>query len=143
MANPNASQIGAYALPKQATVPAAASAGTRNSSAIDRLGYGSCVLAESVGATTGSPSSFTVDAKIQDSADGSTGWADYSPPLSASAAITQITAASTIGIKNVDLSGAKRYIRVQEVVAFSGGSTPTVGVASVVVLGGAVAKPAA
>lgn len=141
MANPNVSNFGARAVSKAGTVPAAASAGTRNGSAIDRLGYGSCIVAANVGASSGTPTSFTLDYKLQDSADGSTGWADYTPP-SGTAALTQITAASALSSKNIDLAGAKRYLRVVEVLAFVGGSSPTLGCSSVVVLGGAVVKPA-
>ncbi len=121
--------------------PAAASAGTRNGSAIDRsvaggVTYQSATLHAASGAVTGSPTTQTLDAKLQDSADGSTGWADIT-----GAAITQITAANAEAEVDVDLSGAKRYIRVVEVVAFTGGTTPTLGAQETVVLGGADRLP--
>lgn len=119
-------------------VPVAAAAGTRNGPAVDRRGYASCLLYCAAGAVAGSPSTQTLDAKIQDSADGSTGWADVS-----GAAVTQITAANKMQVKAVSLSAVKRYIRVVEVAAFSGGSTPTIGATSGVILGGADVLPAA
>lgn len=112
------------------------SAGTRNGSAVDRLQGGSManslVLLCNVGATTGSPSAQTYDCKLQDSADGSTGWNDI-----AGAAITQKTSA-TAALSHVDvnLAGAKRYLRVVEVVAFTGGSQPATPAGVVLVLGG-------
>jgi hypothetical protein len=88
--------------------------------------------------TEGTPTSFTYDAKLEDSADGSTGWAAL-----VGAAITQIVAASTAGYKDVDLSSAKRYIRAVDVIAFVGGTSPKLNAAVAVVLGGADVLPAA
>jgi hypothetical protein len=123
------------------TVPAAPVAGTRNGSAINRRQSGAiaqgCTLFASSGAATGTPTTQTLDAKIQDSADGSTGWADYIPPDQTTvAAITQITAVNSSAEVDVNLSGAKAYIRVVETLAFTGGSTPTLGVQTAVVLVG-------
>ncbi|MDB4896886.1 MAG: hypothetical protein JWN15_3148, partial [Firmicutes bacterium] len=87
--------------------PQAASAGAIAGAAIDRFGYQSCVLLAKAGAATGTPTTQTFDAKLQDSADGTTGWADL-----VGAATTQITAANGEQHKNVDLTGARRYIRV-------------------------------
>jgi hypothetical protein len=140
----------AFASPQIGTVPAASAAGTVNGTGIDRLGLGSAPgmalsadLVAETGATTGGPTSFTVDAKIQDSADNSS-FADYVPPGAASAAaITTITVANTLARKRVDLSGARRYIRVVTVVAFVGGASPTVGNATFVELFGLQNPPTA
>lgn len=144
MTVPHNKNSGAYFKVAAGNVPAAVAAGTRNSAAIDRLGYQSCKLATQTGATSGTPTSFTVNAKVQDSADGSTGWADYVPPrgVAADAAITALAAASAVGTKDIDLSSAKRYVRVVEVTAFVGGTAPTVGCVSELVLGGADFLPA-
>jgi hypothetical protein len=112
-------------------------AGTVNGSAIDRQGKDSCVLVATSGAATGTPTSFTYDSKLQQSDDGSTGWADIS-----GAAVAQITADATQKSVNVDLTGAKRYIRAVDVVAFVGGTSPTLPSGSVVVLGGSEVEPA-
>lgn len=127
------------------TVSAAAkSAGTVNGTAIDRKpvgspGFDSCKLIQNTGVTSGTPTSFTVTSTIQDSADGSTGWANYTPP-NGSAALVADTA-SAIKEVNVDLSSAKRYIRVAEVTAFVGGTAPTVLTSAVVVLTGSDEMP--
>ncbi|NIU01091.1 MAG: hypothetical protein GWN01_09250 [Nitrosopumilaceae archaeon] len=109
-----------------------------NGPAIDRTGFESCVLSAMAGSTTGSPTSFTVDAKLQESADGSTGWADIS-----GAAISALTAVDTEGDVDIDLSGVKKFVRAVVTPAFVGGTSPTVDVAATVVLGGAQEVPAA
>jgi hypothetical protein len=134
--------IGAEILPVAGLAALANSAGTRNGAAIDRLQSaalaGSCVLACNVGATTGSPSATTYDCKLQDSADGSTGWADIS-----GASITQKTTTTAALVqKDVDLTGAKRYVRVVEVIAFTGGTSPATPAAVDVILGGFDRVPA-
>jgi hypothetical protein len=122
--------------------PANAAAGTTNGAAIDRAGVGgknfslSCVLKGSRGAVTGAPSVHTVDQKLQDSPDGSAGWVDI-----AGAAIAQLVADNTEAQVDVDLSGAKRFIRVVNVVAFTGGTSPAVPVASEVILGPPMEMP--
>lgn len=121
------------------------SAGTRNGSAIDReSGQGlfeSCTLHVTAGAASGSPTAQTLDVKIQDSADGSTGWADYTQPDGTSAAIAQQTADAVDVELDVNLTGAKRYLRVVEVIAFTGGSSPAWGAGESVVLGGSPFEP--
>lgn len=109
-----------------------------NGAAIDRLGFQSAVLQVANGVATGAPTSYTIDAKLQESADGSTGWTDIS-----GAAITQITADNSDEYVDVNLAGAKRYIRVVATTAFVGGTSPTVPVAATVVLDGAAEKPVA
>jgi hypothetical protein len=134
--------IGAYIKASKGINPANTSAGTVNGAAIDRAGIGggtlfhSCVLHGACGAATGSPSAQTVDNKLQDSADGSTGWADIT-----GAALTQLTADNGEAEKDVDLSSAKRYIRVVNTVGFTGGTSPAIPVAAEVVLGGSEQLP--
>jgi hypothetical protein len=125
-------------------VPVATVAATLTGAAIDRLGLNACILDAEAGAVTGAPTSFTLDTKLQDSADGSTGWADFVPVTgtAASGAVAQITAASTRKRKSISLLKAKRYVRAVSVVAFVGGTAPTLGVASVVVLGAPDTTPA-
>jgi len=122
--------------------PANAAAGAINGAAIDRAGIGggnyfqSCVLKLSAGAATGGPTTRTVDAKLQESADGSTGWTDI-----AGAAVTQLVADNTESQKDVDLTGVKRFIRDVVTVAFTGGASPAIPVGSEVVLGGPMELP--
>lgn len=132
--------IGALIRGVVGTPPAAAkSAGTVNGAAIDRKpvglpGFDSCKLIVATGAESGSPTARSSTCTIQDSDNGSTGWANYVPPNGA--ASVAVTAASSIGEVNVDLSSARRFIRVVEVVAFTGGTTPTLLTNAIVVLGG-------
>ena len=117
-------------------------AGTRNGAAIDRatpggVRYAGMSVVAECGAATGKPSAQTLDAKVQDSADGSTGWADYIPPgESTVAAVPQLAADGAISKVDVDLSGAKRYVRIVETVALTGGTSPKLPASEVVVLYG-------
>lgn len=113
--------------------PRASATATINGAAIDRQDILSCVLHGRTGAAAGSPTAQTYDLKLQDSADGSTSWADLT-----GAVITQITAIDTSGYVDVNLLSAKRYIRSVGTVAFTAGTSPTLEVACAVVLGGAV-----
>lgn len=128
---------GAYIVPKGGFFPISQAAGTVNGPAIDRSGKLSGILIALCGAATGTPTTQAVDAKLQDSADGSTGWADIT-----GAAVTQMTADDSIQRVNVKLDTARQFIRVQLVVAFTGGASPEIPIASVVDLGGADVNPA-
>lgn len=130
------SHLGAYVDVVAAIDPQAASAGAINGSAIDRIDYGSCVVQAANGEATGTPDSYTVDVKLQESADGSTGWADIT-----GAAIDQIDADSGDESVDVDLRTCKKYVRAVVTVAFTGGTTPTVPVAVSIVFGGARELP--
>lgn len=119
--------------------PVSSTGGAITGSAIDTQGYGDGMVIVQVGGTTGTPTSFTVDAKVQESADGSTGWADISGD-----ALVQVTSANKTGEIKVALgsrSASKRYIRVIVTPALTGGTTPTVGVGAVVVLGNPEVSP--
>jgi len=141
MGNPSTSNIGAFIKPASGTVPVAASAGTRTSDAIDRMGFGSAVVFVQTGAAGGTPTTQSVTVKVQDSDDGSTGWADYEPDTENVATASAVTAVNSSTRLSVNLGYAKRYIRLHETVAFTGGTSPTLGVSSSVTLGGAVTKP--
>jgi len=140
-------KLGTLFKPVKGNPPALPAAGVRNGAAIDRnvaggVMYHSATLYAASGAETGAPSARTLDAKIQDSADGSTGWADYIPPGQLTvAAIPQIVAANAEAEVDVDLSGAKKFIRVVETLGFTGGTAPTLGATETVVLGGADRTP--
>ena len=118
------------------TVPAAAkSAAAVNGAAIDRIPPGgtkfdSAKFSVVGGAISGAPTGTTVTIQVQDSADGSTGWANLPAqpnggPTSLAAAFTQPNTAGLAQDLNIDLSNAKRFIRVVETLAFVGGTTPT------------------
>lgn len=103
-----------------------------NGSAIDRLRYSHLMAGLNV--TVSSGTNPTLDVKVQDSADGSTGWADYTPSVVFSNNLSGVTTAAfpqvtTTGINklDVDLSAAKRYIRFAQTV---GGTQPSMIVAA-------------
>lgn len=108
-----------------------------NGAAINRQGYQSALLAVDVGATEGTPDSFTVDVLLQESADGSTGWTEVDD-----SAITTITAINTSQVKAVNLAGLKQYVRAVAAVEFVNGTSPKVLMAASLILGGADTLPA-
>jgi hypothetical protein len=117
------------------TPPAAAkSAGTVTGPAVNRLGYQSVALFAVKGAETGAPSARTLTVTIEDSADGSTGWAAYKPDLLVQVSGELVAAAATP--VNADLTGAREWIRAIEVLAFTGGTAPTLLVSTVGVFTG-------
>lgn len=105
--------------------------------AIDRLGYQSALLAIDVGAVSGTPNSFAVNAVLYESADGTTGWTSVDD-----SAITEITTIDTKQVKEINLAGLKRYIKAVLQVEFVNGTSPEVLVAGALILGGADTLPA-
>lgn len=113
--------------------PRDAAAGAIEGAAVDTYGFKDAMAVVGVGATTGSPSSFSVNAKVQESSTGVDGWTDIT-----GAAITAVVAANKSAEIPVSLfkrNGAKRYIRLHVTPAFVAGSTPKVGVYGTIVLG--------
>lgn len=93
--------------------PPASRTATLNGTALDvekYEGVGKAVLHSAAASAGTTP---TLNAKLQDSADGSTGWADI--PGATFAQVTD-AAAALEGI-HVDLSAAKKYIRVVGTIA--------------------------
>lgn len=137
--------IGAYVVVATSVAPQAASASV-NGSGIDRFAHNlplSCVLHQVLGADSGSPSSFSVQTKLQHSPDDST-WADYDAPGSSTVAETAaLTAVSTENSVAIDLSSADRYVRAVTTISFTGGTSPTIDVAADIVFGGEPLAPAA
>jgi len=133
----NVHDMGAYIKIVKGHSPADQVAGTINGAAIERTNFKSCKLHAACGAASGAPSAQSVDSKLQESADGSTGWADI-----AGAAVTQMTGDDEEQTVDVDLGSALNYIRVVTVVAFTGGTAPAVEVQSAVALGGSMELPA-
>lgn len=121
----------------QAVDPIAASA-AQTSAAIDTKGFNSGAVVIINGAATGSPSGYTVDAKVQhcDASGGS--YTDVT-----GAAITQIIADSKIA--TIRLSGfgtsLKRYIKIVVTPSLTGGTSPKVLVGATVQLGRAEREP--
>lgn len=117
--------------------PQAAAAGTINGASIDRAKHGnalSAIMRTNVGATSGAPTSFTVQSQLQHAPDNAT-WTNYQP-LGVNAQGAANATANADENFAVNLSSAQRFVRVQTVVAFVGGTSPTVGVAADLVLSG-------
>lgn len=93
----------------------AARTSTVTTSAVDLKEYlGKIAVIQQVGTVSGT--SPTLDGKIQDSADGSTGWTDISVTA------TQVTASNSQQVLSVDTRVARRYIRYVGTIA---GTTPS------------------
>jgi hypothetical protein len=118
-------------------------AGTVTGAAIDRTGFDSMVLHAQTGAVAGAPDTQTVDTKVThcDTSGGS--YTDWQPEgTAASGAVAQITAANTRKRKSMSLKGAKQFLKIVTVTAFTGGTSPKIGQAVDVILGSAVSVPA-
>lgn len=105
--------------PDAITFKALTSQGTATStvtgSAVDTREYvGNLIVVQQVGTVAGT--SPTLAGKIQDSADGSTGWADVS-----GATFTTVTASTAIQAIRIQQRDCKRYIRY---VGTIGGTSP-------------------
>jgi len=126
------------------TVPANSAAGTVNGTGIDRRGFNFVVLESQTGVTTGTPTSFTQDAKLQHSDTVGGTYTDYIPPggVAADGRVLQITTASTRRRKQIDVRGARAFVRVQTVTAFVGGTSPTLANVVTMQLAGADVLPA-
>jgi len=127
--------VGAYIKPQVGIDPEDSAGATINGVGIGRQGFLSCVLHHAVGAVTGTPTSFSADAKLQDSATVGGTYVDFG------AAAAQLVADDTEADVNIDLTTAKQFIRVVEVTAFVGGTSPTIPVSAIVILGGPDTTP--
>ncbi len=95
---------------------------TTNGAAVDLLPYdGVAKLHMKSSGTEGAGQ--TLDVKIQHSADGSTGWADATMPITGAAmAFTQVINAASAGQSlEINIADLKRYIRAVQTLA---GSSP-------------------
>jgi hypothetical protein len=125
------------------TVPAASAAGTVNGTGVDRRGFNFAILEAQTGAATGAPTTQTLDCKLQHSDVVGSGYVDYQPGgVAAAGAVAQITAVNTRKRKTIDLRGAKAFVRVVTVTAFTGGSSPTLANVCTLQLSGADVLPA-
>ena len=129
--------IGSIVVPVTSVFPESAAAGTINGASIDRTLHnmaGSCVLHQIVGADSGAPTTLSVQTTLQHSPDNST-WSNYQVggTTQQTAALTAVNSENTAAI---DLTGANRFIRAVQVVAFTGGTSPAALVAADIILGG-------
>jgi hypothetical protein len=87
----------------------------------------------SAGGTSGAPTNWTVTAKLQESSDNSTFTDMTNGALPVIGPITSSSAISDVYVSAI--TRGKRYVRIVATVAFTAGTTPTVGV-----FGGVVAQ---
>jgi len=130
--------IGAVVVEATSIFPVASAAATVNGVSIDRFAHQnplSCVLHTAVGAESGAPSGVSVQSTLQHAPDNST-WTTFKPDGVNNATGAAITAVNTDQNYSVDLALAYRYLRVQTVVSFTGGTSPTIGLTADLVLGG-------
>jgi hypothetical protein len=123
----------------------AVSGGTVNGTGVDRATinsgpFASAILAVETGATVGAPTTTTVTAKIQDSAD-NVSFADYVPPTLAVAPTCVVSAANAANKIGVDLTTARQFVRVTITSAFTGGASPQVNLAAQLLFGGGQVAP--
>lgn len=111
--------------------------GTVDGTGIDRMGYDEVTLLVTAGAATGTPDSFSVNCKLQESDDNST-FTDV-----ADGAITALVAAGTGEVSVIGKPSLKRYIRTRTVHAFVNGTSPKVPVSVAVLLGRPESGPVA
>ncbi len=113
-----------------------------NGSAIDTLGFNTAMLVFESGAVSGAPTTTSIAVKVQESANGSSGWGDALDNTGTVIGGT-VTAASTQLLARIEGLGLnrKRYLRVVETTTFSGGTSPAVLVHGNILLGRAFGKP--
>lgn len=123
---------------KGASIQALSGTTPATSDAIDTMLYKTGMAFALSGAVTGTPDSFSIALKIQDSPDGTNDWQDVNATsLAKQPATASITAANTLAQFRVsDYLGVdtRRYIRVRATPAFVGGTGPTAQIAIVVAL---------
>ena len=119
--------IGSIVVPVTGVFPQNAAAGTINGASIDRTLHnmaGSCVLHQVVGAESGSPTTASVQTKLQHSPDNSS-WSNFEIGTTVQQTAA-LSAASSENTAAIDLTGAYRFIRAVTAVAFTGGTSALV-----------------
>lgn len=117
--------------------PVTESATAIKGTAIDKTGYLSVIAMAGVGAVSGTPDSFTVIGKLQESDTTTDG--DFSDVTGYT--LSTLSAINTNTNKGFDLTGLKKYIRLVVTPAFTGGTTPKAYLTGGIVLGDAVVEP--
>ena len=126
--------VGAFLSPRVGFVPQSSPATTVTGASIDRQGFLSAVLVAATGADVGANTVRSLAVRLQDSADGTTGWADVP-----GAVVPAITVVNTQAELDVNLVGVARFVRTLGVVTFTGGTGLLVG--ATVMLGGSDRRP--
>ncbi len=112
--------------------------------AVDTKGYNTAMLSAYGAAASGAPSGATLACKVQESADGSTGWADALDNTGTAIGFTlTVTSAAATGVARLEGLGLnrKRYLRAVITPTFTGGTTPASIAFAELVLGRGFTKP--
>jgi hypothetical protein len=117
----------------QSIAPVSSGAGAVNGTAVDTQDFGDGMLVVNIGAATGSPTAQTVDAKLQESANGSSGWTDIAGAAMTQATVDDVTGEIKLRIEN--RAGSLRYVRPVVTPGFTGGSSPEIPVSATLILG--------
>ncbi|RKG95574.1 hypothetical protein D7V97_37000 [Corallococcus sp. CA053C] len=148
--HPSLANIGAYIKTNTlALAPAARAAGTTQGPTLDVLSFRSAVLAVAVGAATGGPTG--ISATFTFESRGSTAGAEgvpgaWAPVVDRDGEELSVVATAADSAVELDLDFSflgddHDQLRVKQVLAFTGGATPTLATGAVLVLGGANRLP--
>ncbi len=123
--------------------PIASTGAVHNGVVLDRELFNTLVFLVQGGAVTGTPTTVTVDAKIQESdvSDG-TGMTDAAVGAFGGVAITQQTAGAFAVKLETDYRKLKQFTRIVVTTAFTGGSSPTIPVSVSATVGAGERHPA-
>ena len=120
-------------LSKVSVRPQNIGAATVNGIAVDTKGFANLMAVAEVGAAEGSPSAQTFNAKLQEADTSGGSYTDIT-----GAAITEITAddkSAQIQLLGLGTGTLKRFVRIVVVTTLTGGSTPKIEVAGIILLG--------
>jgi hypothetical protein len=137
----NTKNIGGYVKIVQGNAPIAMTEQAYLGSAIDRLGYDSCVLVANIGATAGAPTGLSFPVTIMHCATSGGTYATYVPTDSLVTAQISLATTDTIKALAVNLSGANRYLKVSCNPDFTAGTSPSLVVGTSLIFGGAADIP--
>jgi len=142
--HPDTTNIGhRYKADHQALAPASQAEGSRNGASFDVSRYGSGTLVANVGGVTGTPTATSLTYTLQTSPDGTNGWTPLKDLDGNNLALT-FTDGGACKELDFDLqyiAQKHHFLRVVEVVDFTGGTTPSVVAGATLVLGGSNRLP--
>lgn len=137
MSLPLKKDIGAWVKAEHTLSPQNSADDTTTSGAsVDKGDALSGVIVGSIGAVTGTPTGISVIFRLQDSPDGTTGWANVLDLAAAIVETAPATAIDTTVELDVLLQPTKQFLRIQSIVDLTAGTTPTVDVGAVLVVAG-------
>jgi len=116
-------------------LPVAQTSAAVNGAAVNVSEFGDGLCIVTVGAALGGPTGQSVVGKLQESVNGSDGWADISGAVTV--AITADNKTAEIKLTRQTRVASKRFVRAVITPALTAGTAPTIPVSAVFVLGSA------